>query len=453
VKFDKAKHKKLLEQIKARQEEFRGKAMPEDKAAELETWAGEAKAMQDEADRDARIKALLDGETRLSRVPDGQVPDDETAEQKAAREQKAALETKAAREKVVGYMKLGQFVLASKGFAAFRQAGKHAQGTFRLVQGVKNLRERFIAITAAQLEEMKASVPTLGDGVIEPTRIPELVRVTEHDRLVLRDILNVSQTSSNAVKFTRITNYQRGALAVAHGAKKPDASITLDTVIEPVRKIAVWMPVEDEQLDDVPALAGMINGELLYDLGKHEEELIMYGSGVGEEFNGICVNPLVLQCGNGPVAGGGRVKTTDTLIDIVRRGITDVLTAGYTPNGVLIHPFDWEDVILQKGTDKRYVWVVVTDGQNMRLWAVTVVETMAMQDFQGLQTEERNLVVGDFMRGAVLWDREDAAVSVGWVDQQFIENKRTILAEWRGAFGTWRPGAFRKWRTEEASQS
>ena len=68
----------------------------------------------------------------------------------------------------------------------------------------------------------------------------------------------------------------------------------MDTVTEVVRTIAAWIPVNDQQLDDMPALAGIINTELLYDLDKLVEELAIYGDGAGENFDGIIPDADVL---------------------------------------------------------------------------------------------------------------------------------------------------------------
>jgi hypothetical protein len=62
-------------------------------------------------------------------------------------------------------------------------------------------------------------------------------------------------------------------------------------------------------------------------------------------------------------------------------------------------------------------------------------------------------LVGDYQRGATLWDRERSSISVGFINDQFIRNQRTILAEARAAFGVRRPGAFRKHETQAASSS
>jgi HK97 family phage major capsid protein len=425
--------KEKLARLKQIQDEHKGKIMPEAVAKEFEDLAREAEAEQkvelDAVERTRRVAALEDG---AKRIPNPTMPADG-----APADTKGQLPPR----RIVGYMRLGEYVLAQKDFRAFQERGR-PKGQILLAQ-VKSLFEPLVGLDAAALEEVKA-VPTIGVGVIDPTLVADQVRVTEHDRLILRDVLDVQPTTKDAVKFTRITSYTRAAAAVAHSAQKPQAEFVMDAVTETVRTIAVWIPVEEQQLDDMPALAGLLNGELLYDVDKHVEELVMYGSGTGEEFEGIMINPLVQAC---------RTVGGDTLIDIARRGITDVRVAGYEPNAIVVDPRDWETICLEKGSDSRYVWVIVTEGATQRLWGVNVVETIAMQDFQGVATEERNLVVGDFRRGATLWDRQTASISVGWINDQFIRNQRTILAELRAAFGVKRPGAFRKYVTQVASAS
>ena len=425
------KYRELLAEIKRLQDEHKGKPMPVEIGDKIDALATEAEGVQKELDREARTRAL---EEKGRTIIDPNLPDDHQPETK----------DKGPEQKVAGAMRLGDFVVAQKSMQEFIRRGKPKE--FRLAQ-VKSFfggrGQRFnpiVLLTPEQVKEFKA-VPTIAGDVIDPQLIPDLVRVTEHDTLRLRDVLDVSRTTSNAVKYTRITSYTRAAATVAPGADKPEAALSIDAITEPVRKVAVHLPVQDEQLEDLPALAGIINGELLYDVAKHEEELIMYGDGIGENFEGIIPNPDVLTM---------RSEVGDTLIDIARRGITDVRRAGYDPNAIVVDPLDWENIVLQKGTDDRYVWVVVTEDGVSRLWGVPVIETVAMEDFAGNETEARNMLVGDFRRGATLWDRQDASISVGWIDKQFIQNLRTILAEERLAFGVKRPGAFRKYETQAA---
>jgi hypothetical protein len=54
------------------------------------------------------------------------------------------------------------------------------------------------------------------------------------------------------------------------------------------------------------------------------------------------------------------------------------------------------------------------------------------------------------VRGATLWDRQQATVAVGWKDDDFIKNLRTIRAELRAAFAVRRPKAFIKITSQAA---
>lgn len=452
--------KKLTGEIDALMKDNAGKPMPTTIADQIDAKAEEVLVLQREEKTLERVSGI---KKYVAGMPNALVPDDDT---KSGDEDEAEIKAERKHDRehgIVGYISVGDLVTASKALAEFRGSMKrHDKNTVLLKDGIKSLetRHRFVGLNRAQLTQIKNALaavetkdaPTIEDLVIQPQRLPEMIRVTEHDRLTMRDILNVSRTSSNLVEFVRLTNYVRAAAAVAMAAEKPEASIEMDTIREAVRTIAVWMPVNNQQIDDVPQLADLINNEMLFDVQKRVEELVVYGDGVGENFLGIVNTPGVLDIGEMP-DGSDRGEVGDTYIDKVRRGITDVLTAGYEPNAALMHPFEWEKILLEKGSDNRYVWIVVTENNVQRLWGIKVVETVAMQDFQGVTTEQRHIIVGDFLRGATLFDRQDAAISLGWIDRQFVKNQRTILAEARLAFALKRPGAFRKLLTQEASES
>lgn len=436
----------LLTELKAYEDEVKGGKAPEAaKAQEMDKKAEEAGALQDELEQyEARVKGLESIRRRGSFA----LPPDNQPGVDPVQDAKSGLDP------VAGYMTLGDYVIAQGGVKRWIAEGK-PKTNFTLAQVPTLMREKgrdkiFVPLRKAELGKLMETkaVPTIGEDVIEPTRLGDLVRVDEHDKLVLRDVLNISQTGSNAVEWVRLTNYTRAADPTAHGAQKPESDLTLDTETSPVRTVAVWMPVQDQQLDDLPQLQNLINTELTYDLEKRFEELVCWGTGTGQEFLGFFNDPDIWTCGQMDLAGTTRVVAADTLIDIIRRGITDVRVAGYEPNAILVHPYDWEDIVLLKATDNQYIWTVVTENNVSRLWGVPVVETVACEDFQGNATEERQILVGDFTRGATVWDRMQTTISTGWINDQFIRNMRTILGEWRAAFGVRRPGAFRDYQTQ-----
>ena len=442
--------KRLLGELKGFEDGMKGGIVPNQAAADaMDLKAEEAEGIQKELDaHDKRTKRFEDIRARGSFDP-GLPPDDQP-------DVKAAPKA----EKVEGYMTVGEYAVATGNLQKFIAAGMPKGAEFKLAdvpQLLRGRRERgpLVPLTGRQIKalmETKA-VPTIGAGIIEPMRVPDMAKVTEFDQLRLRDILNIGQTSSSSVSWVQEVSFTRAADPVAHGAVKPEGSKSYHLQSAAVATIAAWIPVHDQMLSDWPALQGEINTNLLYDLEKRVEELITWGDGVGLNFLGWFNDPLVWSCGQMDLVGGTRVVAGDTLIDIIRRGITDVRVAGYNPNGVLLHPYDWEIIEVLKATDNKYIWSVITEAGVSRLWGVPVIETEACQDFTGAETKARNLLVGDFTRGATLWDRMQSTISVGWQDDQFVRNMRTILAELRAAWAIRRPKAFRDWETQASVES
>lgn len=440
--------KTILADLKKLQDEYKGKAMPAEVGEKFEALAAEAKVIQDEAERDGRVK----GFEQWSRgVPDPILPN-ANGKEGEGQTRPTAKSLVLGEEAIVGYLSLGAATIASPEFQEFykRGAPKGMNATVEFATREDRYGRLLVPVTAKMAQSIREriqskaidgkAVPTIGANVIEPDRIAEVVRATEQDRLRLRDVLNVSTTDSNAIEYVTIDSYTRAATEVAESGTKPEATMVLGTATAPVRTIAVHMPVTMQQLQDIPQIRNMIDVELQYDLDKEEEEQFMYGSGAGQELQGIL-----------PLAGVPAITRTVTNtqnLDRIRIGITDVMIAGNEPNAVAVHPIDWEAIVLLKGTTNEYIWSVVTNNLGEpRVWGVRVVETVAMKNPANLQ---RYLLVGDFIRGATVWDRMQTQVIVGMINDQLIKNLRTILAEKRVAFGIKRPKAFAKFETATA---
>lgn len=343
---------------------------------------------------------------------------------------------------VVGYITLGNMLTGTKQFADFARDGyPTAREVVVSFQGGSFHKGRsgfgLIPVTRKMLESK--ATPTVGASVIRPDRQGDVVRFAERDRTILRDILNVAQTDSNSIEYVTIGAVTQAAAPVAEGAVKPEAALTFGTATAPVRTIAVTMPVTEQQLQDVPNLQNTIDTELTYDLRKTEERQVLWGDGTGQNLLGVY---------NTPGVAAGRVVGGDTLIDKARRLITDVAVANLEPNALVLDPLDWETILLTKGTDNNYIWAVVTDDNGSRLWNTRVIETTAAREPGTFTTNERRMLVGDFIRGATLWDRQQAGMQIGYVNDQFLRNMRTIRVEERLAFGVKRPAAFRYYITQ-----
>jgi HK97 family phage major capsid protein len=294
--------------------------------------------------------------------------------------------------------------------------------------------------------ESKA-VPTIGTGVVEPERLARMPQVTPDDRLTFSDVINTGRTGAGSVSYVREEAFSDTAAETAHGSQKPEQTLEYTEQTATVATIAGWIPVHNQQLEDWPQLRSLIDGRLRYSVQRRRDYQLVWGNGTAPNLQGI-----MDVSGTQDIEANGRYDSGDhTLIDVARMGITDVLVAGYQPNFLSIHPYDWEAIVLEKGTDNRYVWAVVTDENGSRIWGLRVVESVAMQERAGVATERRVMIVGDGQMGAQILDRQQLTVMVGLINDQLIRNMRTILAEERLAFPIYAPAAFAHFETQASS--
>lgn len=444
---------KILEEVSTLQEKYEGKRWDPKDREKFDALCAEGESLQQEIASEQAAKRLVENAHRLRNVPDPTLP--------SARNQPGA---KAGPREIAGYITLGEAVLGSEAFLKFARDG-YARGHVAVVQLAtamigKNVvngprGEPLVALTRDMrkayegfLESKEAkAVPTLGAGVLDPDRVARLPQVTADERLRIRDVISTGTTNASSVEYVREDAVAGDAAPTAHGVEKPELSVTYSLQQTPVRTIAGWMPVQNQQLEDWSQLRSLIDGRLRYRVSRQEEEQILFGDAAPPNLEGI-----LNVAGTTDIALDGRYQVSDTLIDVIRRGITDVFVAGYEPNAVVLHPFDWETILLEKGSDNRYVWAVVTDNNGSRIWGLRVVESVGAQSRDpGVDIPRRELIVGDWTMGAQLLDRMDLTVQVGLIDRQFVENMRTILAEERIALPIYAPAAFAHFQTQAES--
>lgn len=440
---------KIIAEAEKIEEEHKGKVMPDETKAKLLALYQEGEKLSEEINEEARRQKSREKMHRaaeyLREVPDPALPDVRTAEQKSKD------------SAIAGYITPGHFAVLSESFQKWNENGrgfKRGQGINVEMNGalLSSKRRQTGGLISLSEPEVKAiqdlagkierkDLAVIGDLVIEPTRVARVVQDTRPDILTLRDVLTVSPTSSPLIQYVAEVSYTEAADIQSEGPTagtmelKSEADIEYEVRDATVRTIAVTIPVTEQQMADMPALITRIDNRLLWDLKKKEEQLCGYGSGSGVEFAGF------FDTDSGVVAG--TTSGGDTLIDKIRRAQTDVFTSGYLPDFVWIHPIDWETIELSKDSTGQYIWAIIRDNLGARIWSMRVVQGVGAKK-AGANT--RNVLVGDG-NGAVLYDREQANIAIGWVDDQFARNMRTIRAEERVVLCIEAPAAFRKINT------
>jgi len=304
--------------------------------------------------------------------------------------------------------------------------------------GYKSLQQK--AASRAEIEIVKSDLASMKEtkvtsaGIVVPNYDPT-IQPGIRQELRIRDLLTTIPVSGQSYSYFRELLHTRGAAPVAEGALKPTSNVTFETVTDRVKKIAVWMPVTDEALDDVPQLFGYIQELLRYDLKLEEEAQILKGDGTGENLNGLMTqattyNPALTKAG-------------DTAIDIVRRAIYQVRKQSkLSADGITMTELDWMDIELQKDGENRYLFANLQGLVTPILWGRPVITSDSMDE--GDADTGGEFLVANFARSSVLFDRMSFLFKMGLINDQFIRNERALLVEERLGLGVRRREALVK---------
>jgi len=264
----------------------------------------------------------------------------------------------------------------------------------------------------------------VGDGV-RPARLAGVLALPQR-RMTVRDLISPGRMDGNTLEYVKETGFNNNAGMVAEAAAKPESDIKLDVVSTGAKVIAHWMKASRQALDDVSFLRSMIDQRLLYGLAYKEETQLLNGDGTGQNLNGIIPQATAYSAAFAPSA--------ETAIDKMRLAMLQAALAEYPATGHVMHPTDWARVETTKDTTGRYIIGNPQGTIAPTLWGLPVVATQAIS--------VDKFLTGAFRLGAQVFDRWDARVEVGYVNDDFTKNLVTILAEERLALAVYRPEAF-----------
>lgn len=271
----------------------------------------------------------------------------------------------------------------------------------------------------------KLSALTVGnDGILPVDRDPDIVRTTQdRPRFNVRDIFSSLPTTSDSVRYVKITRTDAAASQDGKGGTKPMGKTLSDKATANVETISVLSKVTDQDVEDSPRFVEIVNTESAGDVNNEVSRQLLWGTGSNGELDGIMLDPALPTF--------SRLQSGDTIIDIVRRMITDLQEKEVDPDFVGMTPRSWEQAETQKGSDNRYIWAVIRDALGPRIWSLPVYVSTR---FAHPSTYHHHVLVGAGKSGATVYDR-GARLAVGLMEDDFARNLRTLRAEERLAFG------------------
>lgn len=247
----------------------------------------------------------------------------------------------------------------------------------------------------------------------------------------IRDLLTVVPTTAEFINWVTETGTTNDAAYVNDGSEKPESDVALVVKRQPVETIAHWIQCPLQLASDVPSFQSYLEQRLVDMLRVKSEDAYLYGNGSAPNLLGITAFPGIQTYTQ--VSGENR-------IDALRQAL-NVLEGSYYPwaDAIVAHPTDVMRMELLKDSQDRYLWPLFgrwSEGYNSKsLFGVPVIATTAIT--------EGTFLVGNFGRGATLYQRQDVTVDVSFDDRDnFIKNLMTIRCESRECLVPEYPKAF-----------
>jgi len=243
------------------------------------------------------------------------------------------------------------------------------------------------------------------------------------------DYIPTLPTTQNLVKYMKETTFTNTAAEKAEGGAGVEATLVLGESSDEVEKITVYIPVSEEQLEDVPAAEGYLTSRLAFMVHQKLDAEILEGDGNTPNLLGT-LNLAAIQ---------SQALGTDTRLDCLYKAFDLIRTVGFTEASVLfINPADWQPVRLARTADGIYILGSPQDpNAGKSVWGVPVVQTSAVT--------VNTALTGDYANFSTLYIRKGVEVEMsnGYEDF-FIKGKLAVKATMRCAMVHFRIPAFAK---------
>jgi HK97 family phage major capsid protein len=327
-----------------------------------------------------------------------------------------------AQEAPTGAKSLGDAFVKSDAFKSLQAGFKSGAMTGRWTSG------------PVELSFGEKQVTTIASPIVQPD-VQGGIQPTLFQRLTIADLLATGTTDSNTVRYIQEIAAINNAATVAETALKPASDLIFNQVDEPVRKIATFLPVSDEMLEDVAQIRSYLDGRLRLFVQQAEETQLLTGNGAAPNLSGLLNRAGVQTFAKGAGA---------SVIDALYQAITNIrVNANVEPDGIVLHPTNWAEIRLATDQNGQYYGGGPFTGAYgnaggmapNNLWGLPVVVTSSI----ALNTA----LVGAFRTQAQVFRRGGLTVEASNSHDDFFQrNMVAIRAEERLALAVYRPPAF-----------
>lgn len=253
---------------------------------------------------------------------------------------------------------------------------------------------------------------------------------TQVDRVVRKRYGILENSNTSATNGLFVTYVQQGQSASSDVAwtgeakAKNEGEPAWNEVSERVQKVAVYVKVSKEMLDDLAFIRGEINNDLTESIRENIEQNLLTGTGTSGQLKGLIDASMGL-----PIFGAGSFALSipnANISDLLRVVKAQIEGENFTPSHVVMNPEDIAKLQLTKGTDGTYtypMYLPASSGDGEMIVA-------GMRIISSTYMTAGKYLVGDLSKVNIRF-RENITLEVGLDADDFTRNMVTMLAEAR----------------------
>jgi len=294
------------------------------------------------------------------------------------------------------------------------------------IKAIKNAGHGLIEMTVKVPEDISTGSATNPDGIPELAGVQMAPPANVNLRSAIVDgLVNMFNTNQAVYAYTESVPKDGDFSFVAEGAVKPQVDFKVETRYAKPVKVAGYEILTEESVQDIPNLQSIATNFLRAKHDLKRQNGILFGDGIGENPTGATVY------GRTFVAGGMANCVSDTnFMDVVNACITDIYVTQnyqdempYMANIVMVNPIDFFcELVSAKDGNGLPLYPSASLFNRVTIGGVTIVP------FQDIP--EGKIFVADMSKYNVT-NYIGYTVRIGWINDQFITNKFTMVGESR----------------------
>jgi len=243
-------------------------------------------------------------------------------------------------------------------------------------------------------------------------------------RMVMQDLwrhVSIGKDSAGTIVYIDwdTATTARAAAAVAEGLQFPESTVAWEEKSILMKKIGDSIPVTEEFVVDQSRFAGEIQAFLGQNVQLELDNQLLLGDGTGANILGLDAKAPLFT----PVNRGFTAPTLYDLVPILRETIVKGKGNKFAPNFLMMNITEINKYKLEKDANNNYIMPPFVSASGDVIDGILVIENNNVAD--------NVLYIGDSRHGRIYDAAEGYTLSVGYVDDQFTGDIKTLKARKR----------------------